>query len=169
MQFYVHKDFLSSDQSLLEYYGFHWPTEVSSASYYLFATMLVPLSLWANCEIRSGSNIQHMVLHLTKHIRLKKEMVKESEQHYLKGIFLTFNSCCDLVTVEETKTMSISKKGRQVWLSKQDQLWEAAKNHFHLLFRFNSHASIQQIKVIDDLADIWRMHTEAERDNQMAI
>jgi hypothetical protein len=169
VQFYAHKDFLSSDQSFLEYHGFHWPTEVSSASYYLFATLLVPLSSWTNCDIRSRSNIRHMALRLSEHIRLEKENVEESEQHYLEGIFSTFNSCCDLVAVEEIKTMSMSEEGRQAWLREQDQLWEAAKNQFHLLFRFNSHAPIQQIKVIDDLADIWRMRTEAERDNEAAI
>lgn len=45
VQFYAPKNFLSSDRSFLEYHGFHWPIQVSSASFYLFATMLAPFSL----------------------------------------------------------------------------------------------------------------------------
>jgi hypothetical protein len=169
VQFYAHNDFLSSDASFLEYHGFNWPTDVCSASFYVFATMLIPLSSWSNNEIRNRSSIRHMALRLSEHIKLEKENVEESEQQHLEGIFSTFNSCCDLVTAEETKTMSMSEEGREAWVREQDHLWERAKADFHLLFRFNSHASIQQIKVIDDLADIWRMRTAAERNNQAAI
>jgi hypothetical protein len=169
VQFYAHKDFLPSDTCFLEYHGFHWPSEVSPAAFYLFAAMLVPISSWSNIEIRSCSSIRHMALRLSEHIRLEKENVEESEQQQLEGIFSTFNSCCDLVTTEETKTTSMSEEGRQAWLHEQGDLWENAKREFHLLFRFNSHAPIQQIKVIDDLADIWRMRTAAERNNQAAI
>ena len=109
-----------------------------------------------------------MALRLAEHLRLEKENVEESEQ-FLEGIFSTFNSCCDLVATEETKTASLSEEGRQTWLREQAQLWETAKAEFHLRFRFNSHALIQQIKVIDDLADIWRMRTAAEKDNEAAI
>ena len=63
----------------------------------------------------------------------------------------------------------MSEEGRQTWLRKQAQLWEAAKAEFHVRFRFNSPAPIQQIKVIDDLADIWRMRRAAEKDNEAAI
>jgi len=169
VQLYAHKEFLSSGTSFLEYHGFHWPTEVSSASFYLFCAMLIPLSYWNNSsEIRSRSSIRHMALRLAEHLRLEKENVEESEQ-FLEGIFSTFNSCCDLVTTEETKTASMSEEGRQTWLREQAQLWETAKAEFHLRFRFNSHALIQQIKVIDDLADIWRMRTAAKKDNEAAI
>jgi hypothetical protein len=170
VQFYANKEYLSSDTSFLEYHGFHWPTEVSCSSFYLFGAMLVPQSSWNNSsEIRSRSSIRHMALRLSEHIRLEKENVEEEEQQYLEGIFSTFNSCCDLVTAEETKTVSMSEEGRQTWLREQAQLWETAKTEFRLLFRFNTHAPIQQIKVIDDLADIWRMRAAAEKDNEAAI
>ena len=169
VQFYANKEFLSSDTSFLEYHKFQWPSEVSSSSFYLFAAMLLPQASWSNDETRSRSSIRHMALRLAEHIRLEKENVEESSLQHLEGIFSTFNSCCDLVTTEEAKTVSMSEEGRQTWLHEQAQLWATARAEFHLLFRFNSHAPIQQIKVIDDLADIWRMRTAAEKDNNDAI
>ena len=110
-----------------------------------------------------------MALRLAEHIRLEKENVEESSLPHLEGIFSTFNSCCDLLTTEEAKTVSMSEQGRQTWLHEQAQLWATARAEFHLLFHINSHAPIQQFKVIDDLADIWRMRTAAEKDNNDAI
>src|SRR5579859_2188421 len=81
----------------------------------------------------------------------------------------TFNACCDIVSEEGKKTGAMSAMGRQAWLLDQERMWEEAKRQFHSLFRFNSHAPIQQIKVIDDLADIWRMRNAAEQDNQTAV
>jgi len=63
----------------------------------------------------------------------------------------------------------MSAVGRQNWLAGQEMMWEEAKRQFHSLFRFNSYAPIQQIKVIDDLADIWHMRNAVELDNQTAV
>jgi hypothetical protein len=170
VQFYAAKDFLPSNNSYLEYHGFHWPTQASCSSFYVFATMLIPISSWSNCAaLRGGSSIRHMSLRLSEYIRFEKENVEEDEYVHLEGIHSTFNACCDVVIGEEKKTETMSAMGRDSWLRDQERLWADAKEQFCTLFHFNSHAPIQQIKVIDDLADIWRMRNAAEQENQTAV
>jgi hypothetical protein len=170
VQFYASKEFLPSNTNFLEFHGFRWPGQSSSESFYGFATMLVPISSWIDCSaLRTGSSIRYMALRLSEHIKLEKENVEEEEHVHLEGIHATFNACCDIVTGEEKKTASMSVAGREVWLGEQERMWESAKVQFHSLFKFNSHAPIQQIKVIDDFADIWRMRNAAELNSQTAV
>jgi hypothetical protein len=170
VQFYAENAFLPSNISYLEYHGFHWPAQASCPSFYVFATILVPISSWKDtASLHSGSNIRFMALRLSEYIRLEKENVDEDEHGHLEGIYSTFNASCDLVTAEAKKTESMSAMGREAWVVDQEKMWEAAKEQFHFLFRFNSHAPIQHIKVIDDLADIWRMRNAAELDNRTAV
>lgn len=170
VQFYASHDFLPSENSILEHHGFQWPSQVSTGSFYAFAAMLVPPALWNKGDLRSASSIRHMAFRLAEHIRLEKDNVEESEQADFEGISATFNSCCDLVTEEESKTRSMSPAGQQAWVLEQDRLWDEAKTRLHLRFPvFNSHAPIQQMKIVDDLADLWRMHTTAEQENATAI
>jgi hypothetical protein len=110
-----------------------------------------------------------MALRLSEYIRFEKENVEEDEHVHLEGIQTTFNACCDVVIGEGKKTETMSALGRETWVKEQEKLWGDAKRQFCSLFPFNSHAPIQQIKVIDDLADIWRMRNAAEQENQTAV
>lgn len=168
VQFYARRDFLPANVGFLEYHGFRWPTQISVASFYVFATILVPMSSWDG-DIRSRSSIRHMYFRLNEHIRFEKENVEESDLRYLDGVVSIFNSCCDIVTAEQNKIELMSDTEKQAWLDDQDHMWKEAKTQFHTLFQFNSHAPIQQIRVIDDLAELWRMRRVAEEDSHAAM
>jgi len=103
VQFYATNNFLLSNISYLKYHGFHWSTQASCVSFYIFAMMLVPISSWTDCSaLRSGSSVRYMALRLAEHIRLEKENVKDEHIH-LEGIYSIFNVYCDIVVEEQKK------------------------------------------------------------------
>ena len=168
VQFYAEEDFLTADATFLHYHGFEWPNYASAASFYIFATMLVPISSW-DSKIQSGSSLRHMSLRLNAYIQSEKGNIEESEVGDLDKVISIFNSCCDIINAEEEKVSVMSVAGAQTWLDDQDRTWEEAKVQFHRMFKFNIYASIEQIRLIDECADIWRARKAAENDSNTAM
>jgi hypothetical protein len=167
VQFYSDENFLAAESTLLQYHGFVWPTRVSDFSFYAFAVLLVAQSEW-NKNIRSDSMIRHMHKELREHIQTEQQSVEESDFMILDQVIATFNGCCDIIKQEEEQTESMSLEGRQHWIEEQDRMWKEAKEGFLMRFQFNSRPMIQLIRLIDDFADTYRAHKNAENDNQAA-
>ena len=110
-----------------------------------------------------------MSLRLNAYIQSEKGNVEESEVGDLDKVIMTFNSCCDIITAEEEKASSMSVTGAQTWLDDQDKMWKEAKAQFHRLFKFHIYAPIEQVRLIDECADIWRARKAAEKDNNTAM
>jgi hypothetical protein len=168
VQIFANDDFLLAGLTFLEYHCFSWPSSVSADSFYQFATMLTPSSQWEN-RIRSPSSLRHMKKELHDYIQAEKDNVDESDTSSLEAIMAVFNSCCDLIRSEESKTEKMSADGAQHWLDEQDALWEAAKQAYHRTFKFNACSPLQLVRMIDTFADTWRAQKNAELENEEAM
>jgi hypothetical protein len=153
----------TANATYMHYYGFTWPTDTSEASFYIFATLLAPKSMWDG-QIRGDSNIRHMHQQLRNYIEAAKDDAATDEMiNALDQVVATFSSCCDVVKDNEQRTASMTKDGAQQWLNEQDRLWDTAKAAFQRQFNLDSLPAIQHIRLIDEFADTWRAQKDAER------
>jgi len=169
LQIFADDNFLHAGLTFLEYHGFTWPTTVSATTFYKFATMLSPCSTWDN-QIRSPSSIRHMQRELHEYIQAEKGNVEGAADIALvEDIMGTFNSCCDIIKAEESKLSAMKTDGAQRWLDEQNALWEAARTEYHDRFKFNHRSPLQFVRMVDEFADTWRAHKNAEMETQFAM
>lgn len=167
VNFWTNEQFLATEMTVLQYHGFQWPQQVSEASFYLFATLLVPMSKWDG-QIRSESSIRHMQQAMRRFVTAEKDNVSAEDGIVLDQTLQTFTGCCTTIKESEERMASMTEGGAQAWLDAQDSYWNEAKAAFRNRFQFDSRPPIELVRLIDDFADTWRAQKNAETANETA-
>jgi hypothetical protein len=165
--FFATESFLSSEQTLLEYRRFTWPTDPSVESFYTFAAVLTPEVEWDE-QIRSDQHLRHMQATLTRYINAEKNNVEEDEIPQLDQILGTFNSCCDIIEESENRSAQMTMEGAQRWLDDQSELWERIRQEVKKRLNLHSRPLIELVRMVDEFTDLERGLKDVEQQAELA-
>jgi hypothetical protein len=62
----------------------------------------------------------------------------------------------------------MSQDGAQQWIDEHEKMWTDAKLAFQSRFGLDSQAPIQHIRLIDELAGVWRAQKAVQESNETA-
>ena len=106
----------------------------------------------------------------TLHMYLEgeKDGLDLEEMEPLTSVMAIFNSSCDLLKEEDRRVDNLSLNQRQKWMDEQDDLWRTERAKFQKKSRFYARPAIEQHKLIDEFADMYREMKRAEIDTEVA-
>jgi hypothetical protein len=160
--------FLESELPYLEHHKYPWPASGSYESFYRFATLLLPRSLW-NGRVWNDSHMRRMHLELSDFIHAESDSVDEDEleivQQNMNALEAIFNASCDIVKGGSVR-MEQTVVGAEQWLASQDQMWDNAKKEFAARTNLDDVTPLTFIRMVDKMAVNWRALREALIDKQ---
>jgi len=167
VQFFSFPGFLQSEEQYLSFHSMHFPTKPSVKAYFEFAVLLLPPCDWDG-QVRSQSTMRALKRTLHMYLEGEKDGLDPEEMEPLTSVMAIFNSSCDLLKEEDRRVDNLSLNQRQKWMDEQDDLWRTERAKFQKKSRFYARPAIEQYKLIDEFADMYREMKRAEIDTEVA-